>query len=159
MAIAVRSMWDPFGSLRQFDSEFDTLVRRAFAGNGKGRAAFVPAADVVRDGGDVVVTLELPGIDVEKDVEVEVADRRLLVTGRRHEETTEDEGGVLVRETRTGEFRREFALPEHVTAEQVEAGYDRGLLKIRVRDVAKPKAEPRRITVRAERPAVEGETE
>src|ERR1044072_1930902 len=100
MAIAVRSMWDPFGSLRQFDSEFDTLVRRAFAGSGSGngsdnghgggRAAFVPAADVVRDGGDVVVTLELPGIDVEKDVEVEVADRRLLGSGRGHEGSSED---------------------------------------------------------------------
>jgi HSP20 family protein len=165
MAIAVRSMWDPFGSLRQFDSEFDTLVRRAFAGSGSGngsdngnggsRAAFVPAADVVRDGGDVVVTLELPGIDVEKDVEVEVADRRLLVSGRRHEESSEDKDGVLVRETRTGTFRREFALPEHVTAEQVEADYDRGLLKIRVRDIAKPAVQPRRITVRTERPAVE----
>src|ERR1044072_2612215 len=131
MAIAVGSMWDPFGSLRQFDSEFDTLVRRAFAGSGRGngnggsRAAFVPAADVVRDGGDVVVTLELPGIDVEKDVEVEVADRRLLVSGRRHEESSEDKDGVLVRETRTGTFRREFALPEHVTAEQVERSEER----------------------------------
>src|ERR1044072_3173161 len=108
MAIAVRSMWDPFGSLRQFDSEFDTLVRRAFAGsgsdngNGKLRAAFVPAAAVVRDGGDVVVTLELPGIDVEKDVEVEVADRRLLVSGRRHEGSSEDKDGVLGREPSPG---------------------------------------------------------
>ncbi len=157
MALAVRSMWDPFGSLvRQFDSDFDTLVRRAFAGTGQ---AFVPAADVVRDGTDVVVTLELPGLDVDKDVDVEVADGRLLISGRRTEEHREDNGGVLVRETRTGEFRREFALPEHVTAEHVEADYDRGLLKIRVRDVAKPKVEPRKITVRSEQPAVEGATE
>lgn len=135
------------------DSDFDTLVRRAFGGNA--RTAFVPAADIVRDGTDVVVTLELPGIDVEKDVDVEVSDGRLLITGRRSEERDEDDGGVLVRETRIGEFRRAFALPEHVNAEHVEADYDRGLLKIRVRDVAKPKAEPRKITVRAERPAVE----
>jgi HSP20 family protein len=66
---------------------------------------------------------------------------------------------VLVRETRTGRFRRAFTLPEHVTADDVEADYDRGLLKIRVRDIAKPNAEPRRITIRAERPAVEGTSE
>jgi HSP20 family protein len=96
----------------------------------------------------VVVTLELPGIDVEKDVDVEVFDGRLLVTGRREEQTSEEKNGVIVRESRSGEFRREFALPEHVTADHVEADYDRGLLKIRVKDVAKPKAEPKKITVR-----------
>jgi HSP20 family protein len=158
MALTVRSRWEPFGSLvRQFDGDFDTLVRRAFGGSGQ--AAFVPAADIVRDGTDVVVTLELPGIDVEKDVDVEVSGGRLLIRGRRTEEHSEDTGGVLVRETRTGEFRRAFTLPEHVTAEHVEADYDRGLLKIRVRDIAKPKAEPQKITVRAERPAVEGASE
>lgn len=137
MALAVRSMWDPFGSLvRQLEADFARP------------ATFVPVADVVREGGDVVVTLELPGIDVEKDVDVEVSDGRLLITGKRHEEKSAEENGVLIRETRSGAFRREFALPEHVTAEDVEADYDRGLLKIRVREVAKPKVEPRKITVR-----------
>lgn len=161
MALTVRSMWDPFSALtRQFDSEFDAVVRRALGG-GQG-AAFVPPTDVVRDGTDVVVTLELPGVDVENDVSVEVSDGRLLISGRRAEETSSDEGGVLVRETRSGSFRREFALPEHVTADSVEADYDRGLLKVRVRDVAKPKIEPKRIQIRGgqnERPAVEGGTE
>jgi len=138
MTLAVRSMWDPFGSLvRQLEADF-----------GRPRAAFVPAADVVREGGDVVVTLELPGVDVEKDVDVEVSEGRLLVSGRRAEQTSSEENGVLVRESRSGAFRREFALPEHVTADSVEADYDRGLLKIRIREVAKPKAEPKKITVR-----------
>jgi len=138
MALAVRSMWDPFGSLvRQLEADF-----------GRPAHTFVPAADVVRDGGDVVVTLELPGVDVEKDVDVEVTDGRLVVSGRRHELTSSEENGVLVRESRSGAFRREFALPEHVTAEHVEADYERGLLKVRVRDVSKPKAEPKKIAVR-----------
>ena len=160
MALAVRSVWDPFGSLvRQFDSDFDSLVRRAFGTAGQGTRAFVPAADIVRDGSDVVVTLELPGIDAEKDVDVEVSDGRLLITGRRTEEHTDDKDGIVVRETRSGEFRRQFSLPEHVTAEHVEADYDRGLLKIRVHDVAKAKAEPRKIAVRTERPALGEATE
>ncbi len=138
MALAVRSMWDPFASLvRQFEADF-----------ARPTAAFVPAADVVRDGGDVVVTLELPGVDVEKDVDVEVHDGRLVISGRREEQTSSEENGVLIRESRSGAFRREFALPEHVTADSVEADYDRGLLKIRVREVAKPKAEPKKIAVR-----------
>lgn len=159
MAIAVRSVWDPFGAVvRQRDGEFDRLVRRAFgAGTVTG---FVPAADVVRDGGDVVVTLELPGVDIDKDVQVEVVEGRLRVSGSRGEQHSSEKDGVVVRETRSGSFHREFALPEHVTADDVEADYDRGLLKIRVRGVSKPKVEPRRIQVRSSVPAqVEAETD
>jgi hypothetical protein len=35
-------------------------------------SGFRPAADIVKDGDDAVVRLELPGVDVEKDVNVEV---------------------------------------------------------------------------------------
>lgn len=151
MALAVRSVWDPFGALvRQRDGEFDRLVRRAF---GTGAVTgFVPAADVVRDGADVLVTLELPGVDVDNDVQVEVVEGRLRVSGSRGEQTNSEQDGVVVRETRSGSFHREFALPEHVTAEDVEADYDRGMLKIRVRGVTKPKVEPRRIQVRSTAP-------
>lgn len=146
MALTVRSMWDPFGSLiRQLDSDFENMFRSS-----GGRAgAFVPAADAVRDGEDVVVTVELPGVDVAKDVNVEVSDGRLLITGERAEETSREEGGVLIRESRSGSFRREFALPEHITADDIEASYDRGLLRIRIHGVAKPKVEPRRIQIRS----------
>ncbi|RZS45216.1 HSP20 family protein [Herbihabitans rhizosphaerae] len=161
MALAVRTTRDPFGALfRQLDGDFDSLIRRSFpAGTGQ----FVPAVDVVKDGTDVVVTVEVPGVDVEKDVEVEVAEGKLVISGSRAERASSEERGVLVRESRSGSFRREFSLPEHVTAESVEATYDRGLLHVRVRDVSKPKVEPRKIQVRGltagERPAVEGGTE
>jgi HSP20 family protein len=156
-------MWDPFGSLvRQLDTDFDNLVRRSFGAGGQG-AGFVPSANVMRDGDDVVITLELPGIDPE-NTSVEVSDGRLLVTGERTEEDTRDENGVLIREIRAGMFRREFALPEHVTPDDIEADYDRGMLKIRVRGISKPKSEPRRISVRSHAgestPAtVEGQTQ
>jgi HSP20 family protein len=48
----------------------------------------------------------------------------------------EDGGGVVLRERRLGAFRREFALPERVTAEQVTASYDRGVLEVRLSGAA-----------------------
>lgn len=147
MTLAIRSKWDPFGTVvRQLDSDFDTIARRAF-GNTAGHA-FVPAADVVRDGADVLVTLDVPGVDVSNDVEVEVHEGRLVITGKRSHEAEKREGDVLIRESRSGRFRREFVLPEHVTADDVEAGYDRGQLKVRVRGVTKPQVEPKKIEVR-----------
>ncbi len=153
--------WDPFTALARLDSDFDELVRRAWGptmGNTRTVTGFVPAVDVVRDGADVLVTVELPGVDLENDVEVEVSAGRLVISGERNERTeqTSEEGRVLVRELRSGSFRREFALPEHVTSDDVEATYDKGLLTVRVRNVTKPESLPKKIQVRkAELPAVE----
>ena len=146
MALVRRSSWDPFGNLvRQLDRDFDNLTRR-FAG-GPGVEGFVPATDVERDGSDVVIRVELPGVDVANDVDVEVADGRLSISGRRSGEQTRSEGSVLLREIRTGAFRREFNLPEGVTAEQVDARYEKGVLEVRVREVSKPETGPTRIEI------------
>ena len=136
--------FDPFSVLSRMDREFDDLVRRGLgAGAAGGRASraqtgFVPAVEVVRDGSDVVIRVELPGIDVESDVAIEVERGKLVLSGERrdaHESSTE---GLLVRELRYGQFRREFALPAGVSPEQVEATYDAGLLDVRVRNVVSP---------------------
>jgi HSP20 family protein len=151
MAIAVRgSAWDPFTTLvRQFDTDFDSLVRRSFGPTARRVGGFVPAADVAKDGNDVVVTLALPGVDVDKDVDIEVTEGKLAITGRSAQQTEADKGGVLVREIRSGEFHREFTLPRGVTADRVEADYDKGLLKVRVREVVRQPAQPAKIKVRS----------
>ncbi|HVV23258.1 MAG TPA: Hsp20/alpha crystallin family protein [Pseudonocardiaceae bacterium] len=148
MAIAVRgSAWSPFSLVRQFDSEFDALVRRSF-GQQRRVAGFVPAADVTKDGNDVVVTLALPGVDVDKDVTIEVTEGRLSVSGSRSSRTESDQDGVLVREISSGSFRRVFTLPKGVTAEHVEADYQDGLLKVRVREAVPQVAAPATIKIR-----------
>src|SRR5690625_4768567 len=112
MTLAVRRGWDPYNSLiRQMDRDFDKLVRRSFGGRNSAQG-FVPAANVTREGTDVVLQLELPGIDAS-DVDVEVSENRLVISGKREDETEQEQSGVLVREIRSGEFRREFALPDH----------------------------------------------
>lgn len=137
--------WDPFTALSRMDSEFDDLVRRTWGTPQS--AGFVPAVDMVRDGSDVLITLELPGVDIENEVDIEVAPRRLTISGERSTESERTEGHVMVRELRSGAFRREFALPEHVGADDVEAGYDRGMLTVRVRNVARPQPEPTKVAV------------
>ncbi|HEX3647334.1 MAG TPA: Hsp20/alpha crystallin family protein, partial [Pseudonocardiaceae bacterium] len=87
------------------------------------------------------------------DVDIEVSEGKLAVTGRGARRTESDKDGVYVREIRSGEFRREFTLPRGVTAERVSADYDKGLLTIRVSEVVAQPAEPARIKVR--QPAAE----
>ena len=136
--------WDPFTALARSDREFDSLVRRTWPSQSSSRAGFVPAAEIHREGQDVRVVLELPGVDVSQDVTIEVDRGKLIVSGERR---GDDGEGVLVREMRYGSFRREFALPGGVTAEQVEATYDAGLLSVLVRNAIAPDPVPVQIPI------------
>ena len=93
---------------------------------------FNPAAEIAKDGDDAVVRLELPGIDVDKDVNVELVDGRLVIHGERRDEHAEEGDGRTLREVRYGSFRRSFQLPAHITSEAVSASYDAGVLTVRV---------------------------
>jgi len=134
------SLWTRRDPYRDVFSEFDAIVGAAFAPFERGRRAFparpnadfVPAAEVSRDGEDAIVKLELPGLDVAKDVTVELGRGELVVRGERRDERTSAEDGRTVREVRYGQFRRGFTVPAHVTSEAITADYEAGVLTVRV---------------------------
>ncbi|CAJ1493197.1 Hsp20/alpha crystallin family protein [[Mycobacterium] kokjensenii] len=111
-------------------------------------SGFRPAAEITKDGDDAVVRLELPGIDVDKDVTVELDGGRLVVHGERHDAHAETEAGAnrTLREVRYGAFRRSFAIPAHVTGDAVSASYDAGVLTVRVAGVYAG-SQPQRIAI------------
>ena len=107
---------------------------------------FSPAAEVLKDGEDAVVRLELPGVDVDKDVNVEIEHGRLVIHGERRDEHAEEKDGRTLREVRYGSFRRSFQLPAHITGESVSASYDAGVLTVRVAG-AYAGTQPQRIAI------------
>ncbi len=109
-------------------------------------SGFNPAAEIVKDGDDAVVRLELPGVDVEKDVNVELEKGRLVIHGEHRDEHSQDKDGRILREIRYGSFRRSFQLPAHVTSEAVSASYDAGVLTVRVAG-AYAGSQPQRIAI------------
>ena len=144
--------WDPFTTMSRLDRDFDDLVRRTWGGpRAKTSAGFVPPVEMLTDGADVLVRLELPGIDADNDLDVEVEDGRLTVSGRREEtvEEASDDRKVLVREHRYGSFRRDFALPSGVSGDDIEATYDQGILEIRISGLAQPEPPPQKVSVKA----------
>ena len=124
----------------------DRLVDDFFGPATANTWAFRPAAEIVKDGEDAVVRVELPGIDVEKDVNVEVENGALIIHGERRDEHSEEKDGRTLRELRYGSFRRSFALPKHVSGDAVTASYDAGVLTVRVTG-AYAGSEPQRITI------------
>ncbi|MGO9697106.1 MAG: Hsp20/alpha crystallin family protein [Mycobacterium sp.] len=131
LALWSRPAWDTDRWLRDFFGPAATTDWAKSVTSG-----FRPAAEIVKDGDDAVVRLELPGVDVEKDVNVEVDKGRLVIHGEhRDERAEEEEDGRTLREIRYGSFRRSFQLPAHVTSEAITASYDAGVLTVRVTGV------------------------
>jgi HSP20 family protein len=105
-----------------------------------------PAAEIAKDGDDAVVRVELPGVDVDKDVNVEVDRGQLVIRGERRDEHSEEKDGRTLSEVRYGSFRRSFKLPAHVTSDAISASYDAGVLTVRVAGAHKG-AEAQRIAI------------
>lgn len=129
---------DPFTLL---DDVFRT-VRAPSMDVAQRQAGFVPAVDAHREGEDLVLRADLPGIDPEKDVAVELAGRTLTVSGERRSET-EAEG---LREVRYGSFSRTITLPGEVSSDAISATYESGVLTVRVTGVYATE-QPRKIQI------------
>lgn len=111
----------------------------------QGHTKWAPACDVFTRGGDLVVELDLPGIDPDKDVQVTVQDAMVCIRGERRSRDPEDMG-YYRREWRYGSFERGFALPSG-TGEGITATYHDGVLQVVVPDAAPQTAGPRHIPV------------
>jgi HSP20 family protein len=135
--------WDPFRELTALQSEVNRLFSRATGDMGD-RQSWTPAIDVVENDDAIVLKAELAGMD-PKDINIEVQDNVLTVSGERRFEEEVKEDKFYRIERRYGSFSRSLALPPTADETKVEAKYDNGLLRITV-----PKAEiakPKKITV------------
>ena len=134
---------DPFRELATLQDRFTSLFENFAETPGKEQltaGSFVPAVDVYEDEHNLVLKLEIPGVN-EEDLNVSLENNLLTVSGERKFEKEEKEENFHRIERRYGSFMRTFRLPSTVDAEKVDAGYDKGLLKITIgkRAEAKPK--------------------
>jgi HSP20 family protein len=91
---------------------------------------FLPATDVYARDGDLVVRLELPGVEPAKDVAVTIEDGYLVVRGERRRSDEIKEHDIYRMEVSYGAFERRIALPEGVQDKEITAEYTDGVLEI-----------------------------
>jgi HSP20 family protein len=152
--------WEPFRELATLQNEMNRLFNTAFdappGGNGGNLRRWMPAMDLVETEDHFVLRADLPGMS-ESDVNIEVEDHVLTLSGERKTEHETSKEGYHRVERAFGAFSRSLTLPEGVDPEAVEASFDRGVLEVRI-----PKPEqrkPRKISigVGGERKTLEGE--
>jgi HSP20 family protein len=92
---------------------------------------FIPTADVFARNGDLLVRMDLPGMDL-KDIHVKVDAGVLAVTGERKLDKEVTEGGYYRKETSYGFFERHISLPKGVKEGEIKAEYESGVLEITI---------------------------
>jgi len=150
--------WEPLRELTSLQSEMNRLFNTAFdtpsGASGPVLRRWSPAMDLVESGDHFVLRADLPGMS-EEDIQIELEDGTLTVSGERRDEHEERQEGFHRVERSFGAFSRSLTLPKGVDADAVSAKFDRGVLEIRI-----PKPEerkPRRISIaHGDQQAIEG---
>jgi HSP20 family protein len=138
--------WDPTRDLDTLQTDVNRVFDAFFgdrAANGRARR-WVPAIDLVETDEHFVLRADLPGMG-EDDINIELEDGMLTVSGERKSEHESKNEGYYRVERAFGGFSRSLTLPKGIDPEAVSANFDRGVLEVRI-----PKPEerkPRRIEI------------
>jgi HSP20 family protein len=120
-------------------------------------ATFLPPADVTVSDGDLVLTLDLPGLTAD-DVAIELVDGFLTVRGERKRPQLAEGTSWVHSERAFGSFARRIAVPKGVDADAVMASMDNGVLSLIVPKPERLKPRTIEIASGAERKELETAT-
>lgn len=152
------AMARPFGTPSFFGAQPFMLMQRMaedmdrlFGQFGLGRTGFTrspafeqplwsPQVELFERGNNLVVRADLPGVKKE-DLNIEVQDDMLTISGERRSEEEENREGFYRSERSYGSFYRSIPLPNEVKADQVNASFRDGVLEV---TLPSPKQEERK---------------
>jgi HSP20 family protein len=147
-------------SLREFSAMQDRinrvnrLIRESYGPEGPEETltttALAPPVDIYEDEHNIVLKIEVPGID-ERDIDVRIQNSTLTVHGARKIEKEEKEENFRRVERQYGSFTRSFTLPSSVDPAQVSAHCDKGVLKINLAKRAEAKPTQIKVNVGGEK--------
>lgn len=137
------AQWDPFAEIARVHDRFfgPANLERSYS-----HYTWKPAVDVFEDDKGIHVKVDVPGVKAE-DLKIDVENNVLTIRGERKLEHEKDKDGYHRVERYFGAFTRSFALGEEVNAQEVDAKYENGVLRI---DLPKrPAAQRREISVKS----------
>ncbi len=110
--------------LHKFFGEFPANVDLGFS--------FSPRVDIYADDQNIFIEAEIPGLKKD-ELKISLQDNILSISGTKKREEKKDENKQYFRnEIIYGDFSRSFSLPEDINADNVEAQFENGVLKIMI---------------------------
>ena len=88
-----------------------------------------PAMDIVEQGKDFMVNVDLPGVKKE-DIKITFEENVLTVEGSRKTAELPEQAELLLQEVRSGEFHRSIRFRQDVDTEKMSAELNNGVLSI-----------------------------
>jgi HSP20 family protein len=124
-------MYDPFVSLhKNMNNMFNDFFENFGTSNfDRSIGGFSPSVDVRETDKEIMVQAELPGL-TENDIDISLNHNRLVITGEKKLEHTENKGSYHRIERSYGSFHREISLPSDVEEAEVQATFKKGVLNI-----------------------------
>ena len=128
--------------LTPFDRMFDEIVGKSFpqineqVGVNPFQGTAYPKVNVYEYDTKIGVIAEIPGLD-KKDLNLEVEEGVLTVSGDKSHGFDEGKAKVLRRELKHSSFKRQFTLGEQLDGDNISANFKDGILSIEI-----PKVEP-----------------
>jgi HSP20 family protein len=131
---------DAFDALRRFQKELDAYRATDWFGGGTASAGAYPLMNVFRQGDDIVIVAEVPGVK-KSDLNIQVKENQVRISGSRSVEPGEG-ASIHRRERASGSFDRTVAVPIEFDADGAKAEYREGILAIHLprAEHAKPRA-------------------
>jgi HSP20 family protein len=105
-----------------------------------------PDMDIFEDGNDVVVKAEMPGMKKE-DIEVNLTDDTVTVSGEKKKEEKVEKKDYYRVERSYGSFSRSFRLPKEVQSDKAKATFKDGVLEIRVPKTPEAISKEKKLTI------------
>lgn len=126
----------PFEDIEKVRSEMDRLMDTFLFGVPQRRefleeAEWLPAVDVAETKNEIVVNVEIPGMD-PKEFDISLREGTLTIKGEKKQEKVEGEENYHLVERRYGTFTRSILLPQDVESDKISASYKNGVLTVAV---------------------------
>lgn len=136
--------------LSSFQHEVNRLFQNFFGDLGPAFESITtfPPVTVSDNGGEVVVTAEVPGMDVD-DIEVTAEGNVLTLTGQKREEKRDERENMYRVERSFGSFLRRVQLPANVDSNAAQAELHRGVLTLKLPKVAGERSRTIKVQPRA----------
>ena len=130
--------WTPKRNMFNIFDEVEQMMHQTFGNsleNVSSRLSYSPLMNVSETESDYLVIMDLPGVE-KKDVEVNLNNGILTVSGERKISEKSDENNSIWHETTYGKFSRSFELTSEILEDKIKGKFKDGVLNITI-----PKAE------------------